>query len=166
MKQHCATRRINALIAAALSAFFLVHAALGTLSRLFLNADAPALIVWLFVFAGLAHIVLCLITSKLMLTDTQRPPSRKKVNHLWLKWASGAVLAAGALFHALGLDGNVDWFIVVVDALLIWHIYIGCKSLARDLDLPRGAKTPLRIIAMAIGGAIGIVATLTALGAL
>ncbi len=123
----------NALAAALLTAFFLAHALLGAFSRLFLNADAPTIIVWAFIFVAFVHIALCLITSRLMLTDTVRPPSRKKKNHLWLKWASGAALAACAAPHALGWDASARWFTLLVLALLAWHAYIGCKSLARDL---------------------------------
>ena len=88
-KHNSKIRKANALAAALLTAFFLAHALLGAFSRLFLNADAPTIIVWAFIFVAFVHIALCLITSRLMLTDTVRPPSRKKKNHLWLKWASG-----------------------------------------------------------------------------
>ena len=131
-KHNSKIRKANALAAALLTAFFLAHALLGAFSRLFLNADAPAIIVWAFISVAFVHIALCLITSRLMLTDTVRPPSRKKKNHLWLKWASGAALAACAAPHVLGRDASARWFILLVLALLAWHAYIGCKSLARD----------------------------------
>ena len=131
-KHNSKIRKANALAAALLTAFFLAHALLGAFSRLFLNADAPTIIVWAFIFVAFVHIALCLITSRLMLTDTVRPPSRKKKNHLWLKWASGAALAACAAPHALGWDASARWFTLLVLALLAWHAYIGCKSLARD----------------------------------
>lgn len=160
-QHHSAIRRANALVAAALTAFFLAHALLGTLSRLFLDADAPAIVVWAFVLAAAVHMILCLITSKLMLTDTARPPSRKKKNHLWLKWASGVALAACAIFHALKLDAPFEWFIVVVLALLAWHAYIGCKSLARDLDMPRRSKTALRVAIVVVSFCIGLAAAVS-----
>ena len=96
----------------------------------------------------LRPIALCLITSRLMLTDTVRPPSRKKKNHLWLKWASGAALAACAAPHALGWDASARWFTLLVLALLAWHAYIGCKSLARDLRCAE-ARRRLRIAIIA-----------------
>ena len=164
-KHNSKIRKANALAAALLTAFFLAHALLGAFSRLFLNADAPTIIVWAFIFVAFVHIALCLITSRLVLTDTVRPPSRKKKNHLWLKWASGAALAACAAPHALGWDASARWFTLLVLALLAWHAYIGCKSLARDLAMRRGAKTPLRIAIIAASCIIGAIAAASLINA-
>ena len=164
-KHNSKIRKANALAAALLTAFFLAHALLGAFSRLFLNADAPTIIVWAFISVAFVHIALCLITSRLMLTDTVRPPSRKKKNHLWLKWASGAALAACAAPHVLGRDASARWFILLVLALLAWHAYIGCKSLARDLAMRRGAKTPLRIAIIAASCVIGAIAAASLINA-
>lgn len=152
-------RRVNAVLAAALAVFFFGHALLGAASQsvpaLIGHAAPTALIVC---FAGIAgvHIAASILTTYFMFTDTVRPPSAKKRAHQWLKWASGAFLAAVAAGHALCPEGDFAPFLLATLVVLLWHTYVGCKSLVHDLSLPRSFKLGLRIAAIIV--ALGVTA--------
>jgi hypothetical protein len=79
--------------------FFLVHAALGSLSGLFGLKSPLAWLVWVGVALIAAHIVVSVVTSREQLSDVEHPPSVRKKRHLVLKWATGGLLAAAAIAH-------------------------------------------------------------------
>lgn len=143
-------RRVNAVLAIVLVAFFFAHAILGGASLTLISAEAPVAVVWTFIGVAGIHVILCVATSYFMLTDVVRPPSDKKKRHLWIKWGSGALLAAAGMFHALRDETSSSLFLIVVLGLLTWHALVGCKSLVRDLRLPRTWKNPLRAAVIAL----------------
>ena len=147
-------RRVGAVVAAALAAFFFIHAALGATSQSGLVPENAKWIVWAFSALIIVHICICAGTTWFMYTDQVRPPSKAKKRHQMLKWASGAVLLLLALAHILGapIDGRIVMLAVL--AALVWHCYVGAKSVARDLGLPRGAKVPIRVALILFGVAI------------
>ena len=83
-----------------------------------------------------------------MFTDKDRPPSPRKHAHQWLKWATGGVLALVAAFHVLCPAGELAPILFAVLSVLLWHAYVGCKSLVRDLGLPRSFKLGLRALVL------------------
>ena len=84
------------------------------------------------------------MTTYLMFTDEARPPSSRKRAHQWLKWATGGALALVAAFHALCPVGQLAPALLAVLAAPLWHAYVGCKSLVRDLGLPHRRGGPLQ----------------------
>lgn len=151
-------RKANAIVAAIITAFFLVHATLGSLD---LHVELPSNLAWtVWVGAALAaiHIALCGATSVSMLTDQKRPPSSKKKRHLALKWATGVLLLAVAAPHALeyfGSDRTLPLAIALVIAVAA-HACIGAKSLLKDLSLPRTWRPTFRIVVCALTAVAGI----------
>lgn len=139
-------RRIGAIIAAALVVFFFIHAALGATSQSGIIPEGLHWIIWAFSALIIVHIGICIGTTWFMYTDEVRPPSEAKKRHQVLKWVSGAVLLILALVHILGVPIDGRFIMLAVLAALVWHCYVGAKSVARDLGLPRGAKIPIRII--------------------
>lgn len=137
-------RKANAALALALLAFFYAHALLGAF------AEEPAgsvavVFIWLFMIVALVHVVLCVMTSRAMLEDEVRPPSRKKKEHLVLKWASGIVLFAAAAIHCQALNGAGALFASLLVAILAWHAWVGAKSAVRDLRGTKMLVAPLRL---------------------
>lgn len=148
-----AVRRVNAVLAAAIAVFFFGHAIMGGLSKGapgLIDHAAPEALIWGFAVVAALHIVASVATTYFMFTDTVRPPSTKKRVHQWLKWATGALLAVVALGHALCPDGDLAPFLLATLAVLLWHTYVGCKSIVRDLRLPRPFKLGLRIASIAV----------------
>ncbi|WP_172136738.1 hypothetical protein [Adlercreutzia sp. ZJ473] len=141
-----------------LVAAFFLHAIVGTLWLRFGFSDHLAWVVWVAVGVAGAHIGLSAATSRSMLTDRQRPPSRRKRMHLVLKWASGGMLLAAALIHmAAGLTGRAPearCFLLVVVALLTWHCLVGAKSLLKDLDIPTRLKGSLRALMITVAAVV------------
>lgn len=151
-------RRINAAIAACLVIFFFVHAALGALSEITGHTSNLKWIVWIFAALVVVHMSLTLATSYYMVTDTVRPPSKAKIRHLALKWASGMLLLVLAFMHMLRIADLGIPLMITLLGVIAWHSFIGAKSLTRDLNLPRTIRTPLRVCVIAVAVAIaGIV---------
>lgn len=154
-------RRVNAWIAAGISALFFAHALLGC-AVLGIPGFPSRLewIVWVGVFAIVVHITLSIATTYFMLTDDVRPPSKRKKNHQLLKWITGGLLIASVVGHiVLGKmagAGNAMAFTLVYVALgvtailLCVHVFNGVKSLTRDLNLPSKLRLPIRIVAIAL----------------
>ena len=147
-------RWINALLAAALVIFFFAHAIMGAAAQVGCKAEAPVALIWTFAALGITHAVACVATSFFMLTDHERPPSKKKRNHLWLKWGTGAFLLAAAALHSLGLlsaegiAAKTSQLVVLV--ALAWHSFVGCKSIVRDLNMPHGVRNAMRAVIMVL----------------
>ena len=144
-------RRVNAVLAALLTAFFLGHAVLGAASQsssALADTAAPTILIWSFAGIACLHAVVSVLTTYFMFADEVRPPSSRKRAHQWLKWATGGVLVLVAAFHALSPAGELAPVLLVVLAALLWHAYVGCKSLVRDLGLPRSFKFGLRALVL------------------
>lgn len=158
-------RRVNAFLAALLALFFFAHAVMGAASQMGCKAAAPTTLVWALAAVGVAHAVTCVATSYLMLTDAVRPPSKKKRGHLWLKWATGALLLVVVGAHAFGsfdAQGVAEKVVLLATlATLAWHSFVGCKSIVRDLGIPRAMKQVLRVAVVAVSA---VVAAMVALG--
>jgi succinate dehydrogenase hydrophobic anchor subunit len=146
-------RGVNGAVSALIVCFLIAHALLGCLSLLFGLPKTFAASIWLGVALASLHVLLCVATSKLMLGDQERPPSKKKRRHLLLKWLSGAALAAFAALHvlvrpdgllALSRPAYTAALLALVAALAA-HVFIGSKSLLKDLGLARRLRTPLRL---------------------
>lgn len=137
-------RKANAALALALLAFFYAHALMGSFAEEPVGSVALVLI-WLFMTVAVVHLVLCVMTSRAMLEDEVRPPSRKKKAHLALKWASGIVLLAAAAIHCQVLNGAGALFASLLVAALAWHAWVGAKSAVRDLRGTKMLVAPLRL---------------------
>ena len=150
-------RRIGAVVATALAVFYFIHAALGATAQPGAIPESARLLVWAFSAIIVVHIFICIGTTWFMFTDQVRPPSKAKKRHQILKWATGAILLLLALAHVIGvpIDGHI--IMLALLAALAWHCYVGAKSVARDLGLPRGAKVPIRVVLIAVAVVIAIV---------
>ena len=151
-------RRINAVLAAALVVFFLVHACMGSLSQILPLQNSMPWITWIFAGLVLVHVGACALTSYYMMTDTIRPPSKAKVRHLILKWVSGGILLLLALMHVFATADMRIPLTVMLLGVIAWHSYVGVKSLIRDLQLPRSLKLPIRVAIIVIAIAIAAIA--------
>lgn len=173
-------RRINAIVALAIACLFTVHMLMGSAKCLVpAMPDSLAFVVWFGVVFFVAHVLLCVATSAFMLTDKKRPPSDKKKRHLLLKWISGGAMLLVAALHVARMAGvlpaadvagaaanplaSVESLLTmaVLAGILAWHVFVGMKSLIRDLriDPTRRLRTALRVLVIACA-AIAIVALL------
>ena len=143
-------RKVNGTVAGVLCLFFLVH---GILGILWMSDAVPAelaFVIWAFFIIALAHGLLSIVTSRQMLHDAERPPSRRKKRHLVLKWVTGLALLLIACIHALLPQGAVLWptVSILVALALAVHMYVGSRSLASDLGLPREIRIAFRLVAV------------------
>ena len=99
-----------------------------------------------------------IVTSRQMLHDAERPPSRRKKRHLVLKWVTGLALLLIACVHALLPEHAAAWpsVSILVALALAVHMYVGGKSLTSDLGLPRGMCIAFRLVAIAWAGIVCI----------
>ena len=143
-------RRANAIVAALLAAFFLVHAGLAAAKICGVNlGEAFKFTVWVGVGIIALHMILSLRTTQTMFADTERPPSTKKKQHQMLKWLTGGVLLVAVLFHFPSGSGSVLIYsltLIVTAAALAWHVWTGTKSLTRDLNLPNSLRGVVRAV--------------------
>ena len=149
------TRRFNGAVSAVITVFFLVHAALGSLSVMMGFISPLAGLVWVGVVLIIVHIVASIITSWEQLGDIEYPPSPRKKRHLALKWVTGGLLAAAAIAHIV-VPGSVaasTAVIVAVCIVLAVHLCVGSKSLLKDLGLDTQGKTAFRIVVCAFAAA-------------
>lgn len=151
-------RKVNGAIAGVLCLFFLVHGILGILwTSGAINAEL-AFVIWAFFIAALVHGLLSIVTSRQMLHDAERPPSRRKKRHLVLKRVTGLALLLIACVHALLPEHAAAWpsVSILVALALAVHMYVGGKSLTSDLGLPRGMCIAFRLVAIAWAGIVCI----------
>ena len=157
-------RRANAIVAALLAAFFLVHAGLAAAKICGVNlGETFKFTVWIGVGIVVLHVILSLRTTQTMFADTERPPSTKKKQHQMLKWLTGGVLLVAVLFHFPSGEGAPTAYsmaLIITVAALIWQICTGVKSLTRDLGISNTWRTAVRVVACA--AAVVIVAALIA----
>lgn len=157
-------RRANAALAALLMLFCLVHPMIS-LAWLWLGfSDGLAWAAWTGVALCIAHIAASMITSKDMLSDAVRPPSKRKKGHLVRKWVTGCAIIALLAAHLL-LNGNRALQTVLLSVFavaLAIHVCVGSKSLAKDLALPPNTRYAIRALAIFVAAVIviGLVATL------
>lgn len=148
MRKSSKSRFVNGVIAALITVFFVVHGLMGGLS---LSAGIPSSLSWLawggVVLAG-CHVVASIVTSKEQLSDVERPPSARKKRHLALKWATGGVLAVLAIVHMVIPKGSLiaTVALVALSAALAVHVWVGSKSLLKDVGIDRRYQTPLRVV--------------------
>ncbi len=165
-------RRANAILSAGIFLFFVAHIAFGCAFLLGLITDSLAFLVWVAVGLAGVHVVMCIVTSYKMLSDTVRPPSDKKKRHLVLKWVTGGLVLLVAGVHVAvggGLQESGRLVVLLVEMALAFclasHTYIGVKSLLKDLGIARRYRTALRMVICVLAGlciislACGIAAT-------
>ena len=153
VNQGLSLRRINGTVSEVLICFFLAHAALGSMSLLYPISHEFKFFIWVGIGLIAIHIILSAATSKQMLADKKYPPSARKKKHLALKWLSGMLLVLAAVLHIIGFETSPtssysNFFLVVsllITALLTSHVYIGAKSLLKDLNMDRRYRIPLRL---------------------
>lgn len=143
-------RKVNGTVAGVLCLFFLVHGILGILWMSYPVTAELAFVIWALFIVALAHGLLSIVTSRQMLHDAERPPSRRKKRHLVLKWVTGLALLLIACIHALLPQSAVLWptVSILVALALAVHMYVGSRSLASDLGLPRGMRIAFRLVAV------------------
>ena len=157
-------RRINGIISALLLCVFLVHATLGSISLLYPIPRSFGFLIWGGVGLVVIHVILCIATSKDMLTDTKRPPSNKKKDHLVLKWVSGALLIPAVVLHLSGFGNSLEtgytsFYLALIFLLIVFiasHEYVGIKSLLKDLDIDRRYRLPICLTICLLGVILAI----------
>lgn len=162
--QQSKLRRVNGIVSALLVCLFLAHAILGSISLLYPIPRSFTFLIWGGVALVVVHIILCVATSRYMLTDTERPPSKKKKDHLVLKWVSGGLLILTVALHLSGFGNNLtsgfsnSYFalILILIAFLASHEYVGIKSLLKDLDIDRRYRFPLCLAICLLGAILAI----------
>lgn len=143
-------RKVNGAVAGVLCLFFLVHGVLGILWTSAAVTMELAFVIWAFFIVALVHGLLSIVTSRQMVHDAERPPSRRKKRHLALKWVTGVALLLVACIHALLPESTIFWpyASILVTCALAVHMYVGGKSLASDLGLPHGMRIAFRLVAI------------------
>ena len=165
MRRRSGVRKANGIVSAAIACFFLVHGLLGSLAPVAAFESPLRWVVWVGIGLVVVHVVLCVATSREQLTDAEFPPSARKKRHLVLKWATGGVLAVAACVHVAclripGAFAAFPWASAVVAAvlaaLLAWHVFVGMKSLIKDVGLPKDLIAPARVAICALAVVIGV----------
>lgn len=143
-------RKVNGAVAGVLCLFFLVHGVLGILWTSAAVTMELAFVIWAFFIVALVHGLLSIVTSRQMVHDAERPPSRRKKRHLALKWMTGVALLLVACIHALLPESTIFWpyASILVTCAFAVHMYVGGKSLASDLGLPHGMRIAFRLVAI------------------
>lgn len=153
-------RRANAIVALLIVLFFCAHEVLGALYLHDIVAEGTAWLVWVGIVAMVVHVALCIATTKQMLDDEKRPPSRRKKAHQAKKWVTGIVLSALVVLHALIPDADAMWAVstIILAVALAVHVCVSSKSLVKDLGLPSGYRFIPRvfIVAITLGCAIAV----------
>ncbi|MCQ2751656.1 MAG: hypothetical protein MJ189_00905 [Coriobacteriales bacterium] len=164
-KRGTKTRKFNAFLAAIVLCFFIIHIFAGTAFIYgYLQVDSwVPYVIWTFFGLIIIHVITCIFTSYFMLIDKVNAPSKKKKNHLLLKWITGVFLLLCALSHGLGQIFLPQFFsdlstVFLIDTIqcailitfLAWHACVGVKSLLKDLNLPYSEKIKIIICAVLI----------------
>ena len=154
----------NAIAAALLAVFFVVHAALGVVSFATGWQGCFAWVIFLGVAVVAVHVGLSVATTVHMFCDKERPASSKKKRHQCLKWATGLVLVCAVVVHMAGDPAHAaqGGAAAVALAAMVWHAFVGVKSLTRDLRLPKELRTPLRVALVVLGALLAGLAVLLA----
>lgn len=148
MDKRSKARRVNGIIAALITVFFLVHGTMGSLSSIFGFTNSFPWVVWIAVGLIGIHAVVNILTSVQQLNDAEHPPSRRKKAHLALKWATGGLLAAIAVAHIVlpKSSAAAAFLIIGVSVALAAHLCVCAKSLLSDLALDSRGKWPFRVV--------------------
>lgn len=160
MRKRPTARFVNGVIAGAITVFFLAHGTMGGLSVAVGIPSSLSWLAWVALALVAAHVIASIVTSKQQLTDPERPPSPRKKRHLALKWATGCLLAVAAAAHIALPNGSTTALatIIAVSIALAIHLWVGSKSLLKDLDIDRRHQTGLRIAACIFAAAFIIMA--------
>lgn len=159
-KKRSLPRRANGFVAGFLVVFFfLAHSLLGSLSLVAPISNNFAWIAWIGTSVVAVHVVLSVLTTREKLTQADKEPTLKKKLKIAARWATGLAIAAVAGLHITSIVlygdsavqstqvGNVAVLVLVV--LLAVHVFLGIKSLVRDLGASKEQKdqlkTPLRV---------------------
>lgn len=151
-------RKVNGIISLALVLVVGAHALPGLFPFAEPSVHLLQTLGWAIVCLGVGHALLSVGTSTQMLTDTVRPPSEGKKRHLVLKWATGLAVAGAVALHACASAGMLPGMgkqalaatVVLVLALTGMHVYVGTRSLLKDIGLPRSWKSAARALVAAI----------------
>lgn len=144
---------MNGIVALLIAAIYACHEVMGALYASGWVAGDMPWIIWLAVGVIVIHVALSLGTTKQMLDDADRPPSRNKKWHQVKKWVTG--ITAGLLIaaHVLTDLAIPAWAIIAIllDIVLASHICVSAKSLVKDLGMPSSWRFVIRALAIAIG---------------
>ena len=153
----------NAITAAFLACYFLLHALLGTIEIASQWRGAFEWAVWIGVGVIGVHIALSIATTVSMFTDKVRPASPRKRQHQMLKWMTGIALLICIFMHiaSRGIDVDAPRFTdaataVIVLAALVWHFFVGVKSFTHDLRISSKLRTPARAIVAVAAAALAL----------
>lgn len=173
MRQRLTARLVNGIISAVIVAFFVVHAALGSVGALAGYTSPLKGLVWCGIALVVAHVVVSVVTSIQQLADADRPPSTRKKRHLALKWATGALLAVAVVVHVAAMRsyGSVSLqttasgvvLTLVLCIVLGIHVCVGSKSLLKDLNIDRRYKGAFRMAVCVVLAVVAIAAMRLAL---
>ena len=164
MKQRSTARTVNGIVSAIILCLFLTHAILGTLAHPLTFGNVAHYVLWLGMALVGVHVLASGVTSYEQLTDTVRPPSQKKKQHLVLKWMTGIALLVAAGFHiirareldiASAIHSPIGTTVTValIIALAV-HAWTGSKSLLKDLNIDRKYRIVVRVIVSAIAATL------------
>lgn len=161
-------RYVNGVISAIIVVFFLVHATLGSFESAPSPENPVRWVIWAGVCLVAVHVVTSVVTSYQQMSDKEFPPSSRKKRHLVLKWVTGVLLASAVFVHVSNvqaLDAGeaippeaLAAATVVLAAVLAWHIFVGVKSMLKDIGLSKGLMTPLRVIVIVLAIVFAIAA--------
>ncbi len=164
-------RRVCGVVAAILLVLILAHVLLGAFSLIREVSRNFEFLIWLGVMLIAAHIGLSGATTAVKLTDAENPPSDRKKRHFVLKWASGAAVVVAATIHVAVqlagyvLDSRVSLLMMVLVAtVLAWHMWVGAKSIVKDLGLPKKIKPVVRLLTTLLAALAGILVLFVLMG--
>lgn len=166
MQKGSKSRRFNGVVAAIITALFLAHAAMGSLSALTGFQSPLSIIVWLGVVLVVVHVIASVVTSYEQLSDAERPPSSRKKRHLALKWVTGGLLGVVAVAHIVFPKSTMaaTALVVVLAIVLAVHLCVGGKSLLKDIGLDVRYKMAYRVVVCVIAGAAVVALLIGATG--
>ena len=168
MGKRLTSRFANGVVAALITAGFLVHGTLGALMAVAGLSSSLSWLVWGAVGLAGVHVVASVVTSVQQLTDAERPPSARKKRHLALKWATGALLGVVAAVHiALPASAAASaGAIVALSVVLAVHLCVCSRSLLKDLGIDRRYKTAFRVAVCAFAALFVVAIAVGAIGGL
>ena len=165
VRKRSLSRFVNGIVSAIIVCFFAAHGLIGSFASVFSFTSALRWVVWVGVALVALHVLLSALTSYLQMTDAEFPPSARKKRHLVLKWATGILLALMVVAHitCMRVSGAlVPVLSAVVTALvavaLAVHVWVGAKSLLKDIGAGTALMTPLRVVMCALAAVFAVTA--------
>ena len=150
------TRIANGVLGAVLAVLVCAHQLLGAFAPGTAALGGLRTAMWIAVAALAVHVALSVATTRQMLTDATRPPSSKKKQHQVLKWVSGAAVAMLLAAHVLVQPEPAvrAALLVALAGALAWHLWLGAKSLLKDLGADRRYRIALKTAAVVVAAAV------------